>query len=113
MANLHNFNRTGAITTVKIANGAVDTIALQDRAVSALKIANGAVGARALASGAVTSQHLQPGAVSAGKLGYGAVTSDNIQEQSIDTQHIAPGPRITFLSTVDPISHSHCLHVQR
>ncbi|MBV6425334.1 MAG: hypothetical protein NAOJABEB_03151 [Steroidobacteraceae bacterium] len=64
-----------AITSAKIAAGAVGTTDIADGAITSAKIATDAVGAAAIAAGAVGSSELATGAVTAGKIATGGVSA--------------------------------------
>lgn len=72
----------GAVTNAKIGDGAVDTTNIADDAVTAAKIDDGAVGTDALAAGAVTGAKIATGAVGTGNIASGAVTLDKIASDS-------------------------------
>lgn len=72
----------GAVTNAKIGDGAVDTTNIADNAVTAAKIDDGAVGTDALAANAVTGAKIATGAVGTGNIASGAVTLDKIASDS-------------------------------
>lgn len=72
----------GAVTNAKIGDGAVDTTNIADDAVTAAKIDDGAVGTDALAANAVTGAKIATGAVGTGNIASGAVTLDKIASDS-------------------------------
>jgi hypothetical protein len=63
--------KANAITTAKIADGAVNTIKLADGAVTSIKIISSSVGTSKIADGAVTTVKLADGSVTAAKLAAG------------------------------------------
>jgi hypothetical protein len=89
---------TGAVTTTKIAAGAVGasalhtnavtTVALADGAVTGAKVADGAVGASALHTSAVTTAALADGAVTGVKIADGAVGASTIRSNAVTSIHL-------------------------
>lgn len=101
----------GAVTSEKVATGAIGTAAiadaaviydkikdkavgsakLADNAVSAQKIATNAVQERQLFDGAVTQSKLAPDSVSTAKLVANAVTPEKLAQSAVTTEKIAAG----------------------
>lgn len=101
----------GAVTSEKVATGAIGTAAiadaaviydkikdkavgsakLADNAVSAQKIATNAVQERQLFDGAVTQSKLAPDSVSTAKLVANAVTPEKLAQSAVTTEKIATG----------------------
>jgi hypothetical protein len=77
------------VTTVKLANRAVEHEQLADDAVDSDKIRAGAIGGSELASGSVDSDELRSSAVTDTKLADNAVTSAKINDHTIQTQDFA------------------------
>lgn len=78
----------GAVTSAKIAAGAVGSSALASSSVVAASIAAGAVGSAALASGAVVSAAIASGAVGSAALADNAVVSSKINSGSATSGQI-------------------------
>lgn len=79
----------GAVSGVKIVNGAVNTDKISDGAVTAAKIVASAVTADKLAANAVTANKILSGAVTTDKLQANAVTTDKIAAQSVTANKLA------------------------
>ena len=73
----------GAVTTPKLANGAVTSAKLADGAVTTPKLANGAVTSAKIADGAVGSAQIADGVVTAGKIEAETITNEEIANKSI------------------------------
>ncbi len=67
------------------------TLDLADKAVTSEKIAAGAVDNARLASNAVTSDKLADGSITNGKLAGGAVTSDKLADNAVTSEKVAEG----------------------
>jgi len=88
----------GAVTSAKIAAGAVGSAALADNAVVAAKIAAGSVGSAALASGAVSSSNINSGSATSGQIlqangsgGVAFVTSESSKPYWLEIQGLKAG----------------------
>lgn len=81
----------GAVTSAKLAAGAVDTTALGAGAVTSAKLGAGAVDSTALGTGAVTTAKLATGAVTTNELGALAVTTAKIASGAVTTNEIGTG----------------------
>ena len=81
----------GAVVESKLASGAVSSAKIKDGAVTGAKIADGAVGSSKIASGAVTSSKIADGAVVESKLASGAVTASKIADGAVVESKIASG----------------------
>lgn len=82
---------TFAVTSNKIMWGEVHAEALADGAVTASKIAVGAVGTAALANDAVDSSKIAPNAVGPTELNDGSVQSSKLASVSVSTSHLMSG----------------------
>lgn len=82
---------SNAVTSGRIAPGAVDTTALGNGAVTSAKLAAGAVDTTALANGAVTSAKFAAGAVDTSALKTGAVTNVIIADGAVTSAKLAVG----------------------
>lgn len=100
----------GAVTSEKVAAGAIGTAAIadeavtydkiKDKAVGSAKLADNAVSAKKIASNAVQERHIFDGSVTEGKIGYGAVTANKISDgavtqsklsaESVSSEKLAP-----------------------
>lgn len=80
-----------AVTYDKIKDKAVGSAKLADNAVSAQKIATNAVQERQLFDGAVTQSKLAPDSVSTAKLVANAVTPEKLAQSAVTTEKIAAG----------------------
>lgn len=80
-----------AVTYDKIKDKAVGSAKLADNAVSAQKIATNAVQERQLFDGAVTQSKLAPDSVSTAKLAANAVTPEKLAQSAVTTEKIATG----------------------
>lgn len=81
----------GAITTVKIADKAVQGTKIADLAVDTPQLQNAAVNSDKLADGAVQSNHIAPSAVQTIGIQDGAVTTNKIAESAVQTASIQDG----------------------
>ena len=81
----------GAVSGVKIVNGAVTTDKIDDGAVTAAKIVSSAVTTDKLAANAVTANKILAGAVTTDKLSANAVTTDKLAAQSVTANKLASG----------------------
>lgn len=81
----------GAVTVGKIASGAVGTAQLAVAAVVAEKIADGAVGTAQLANGAVTEDALGVASVTTTRLAPGAVDATRLASESVTEEKLAVG----------------------
>lgn len=79
----------GAISGVKIVNGAVTTDKIDDGAVTAAKVVSEAITTDKLAANAVTANKILAGAVTTDKLAANAVTADKIQANTITANKLA------------------------
>lgn len=79
----------GAVSGVKIVNGAVSTDKISDGAVTAAKIVSSAVTTDKLAANAVTANKILAGAVTTDKLSAHAVTTDKLAAQSVTANKLA------------------------
>lgn len=79
----------GAVSGVKIVNGAVSTDKISDGAVTAAKIVSSAVTTDKLAANAVTANKILSGAVTTDKLSANAVTADKLAAQSVTANKLA------------------------
>ena len=79
----------GAVSGVKIVNGAVNTDKISDGAVTAAKIVSSAVTTDKLAANAVTANKILSGAVTTDKLSANAVTTDKLAAQSVTANKLA------------------------
>ncbi|MBR6809777.1 MAG: hypothetical protein IKM64_05785 [Clostridia bacterium] len=79
----------GAVSGVKIVNGAVSTDKISDAAVTAAKIVSSAVTTDKLAANAVTANKILSGAVTTDKLSANAVTADKLAAQSVTANKLA------------------------
>lgn len=79
----------GAVSGVKIVNGAVSTDKISDGAVTAAKIVSSAVTTDKLAANAVTANKILSGAVTTDKLSANAVTTDKLAAQSVTANKLA------------------------
>ena len=79
----------GAVSGVKIVNGAVSTDKISDGAVTAAKIVSSAVTTDKLAANAVTANKILAGAVTTDKLSANAVTADKLAAQSVTANKLA------------------------
>jgi hypothetical protein len=79
------------ITTVDLANGAVNTAKLADRAVTTEKVADGAIDTDQLAVGAVNADALGDGSVSSTKLASNAVNATHLAPNAVTSGAIADG----------------------
>lgn len=80
---------SGAVATAKIADGAVTEDKLGSGAVTVNKIGAGAVATAKLADGAVTTAKINSGAVSTVKIADGAVTTDKIADANVTNGKLA------------------------
>jgi len=78
----------GAVVGIKIANGAVGPEQMADGTVRSSKIYDGAVTTAKFADGAVSTVKIEDGAISTPKLADGAVTSDKINSNAVTTPKI-------------------------
>lgn len=81
----------GAISGVKIENGAVTTTKIGDTAITADKVAAGAVTAEKIGANAVTANKILAGAVTADKIGANAVTATKISAGAVEAGKLAAG----------------------
>ncbi len=79
----------GAVSGVKIVNGAVNTDKISDGAVTAAKIVSSAVTTDKLAANAVTANKILAGAITTDKLSANAVTTDKLAAQSVTANKLA------------------------
>lgn len=79
----------GAISGVKIVNGAVTTDKIDDGAVTAAKVVASAITTEKLAANAVTANKILAGAVTTDKLAANAVTADKIKANTITANKLA------------------------
>ena len=80
-----------AVTSAKLAAGAVDANALAAGAVTSAKIADDAVTTAKLAAGAVANDNLANSAVTSAKIADDAVTSAKLAAGAVDTNALAAG----------------------
>ena len=90
----------GAVTSEKVAAGAIGTAAIadaavtydkiKDKAVGSAKLADNGVSAKKIASNAVQERHIFDGSVTEGKIGYGAVTANKISDGAVTQSKLAP-----------------------
>ncbi len=73
----------GAVTVSKLANGSVTSSKLADNTVTTLKLADGAVTSSKLADNTVTTLKLADGAVATAKLADGAVTTSKLENTAV------------------------------
>lgn len=97
-ASLIFLNQAGVPTSVLevsippvVANGAIDTLAIQSGAVNTAQLANGAVNTAQLASGAVGSGNIAAGAVNTAAIASGAVGNTQLGALAVQTGNIAAG----------------------
>ncbi|MFD2439721.1 hypothetical protein ACFSS8_05875 [Paracoccus kondratievae] len=81
----------GAITTDKLAAGAVEADNIAANAVTAGKILAGAIQTAHIAAGAVQAGNIAAGAVEAAKIAAGAITTDKLAALSVTTAKLAVG----------------------
>ena len=82
-----------AVTTPKLADGAVTTSKIADGAVTTPKIADGAVTSGKINSGAVTETKMADGAVTSGKIDSGAVTEAKIADYAVTEAKLSSSVR--------------------
>lgn len=80
-----------AVTTAKIANGAVTTAKIADDAITTAKIAAGAVGTTDIADNAITTAKIAAGAVGPTDLADLAVVTAKIENSAVTTDKITDG----------------------
>ena len=79
----------GAVSGVKLINGAVTADKIEDGAVTAEKIVSSAIVADKLAANSITAQKILSGAVTADKLAAHAVTAEKLAAQSVTVDHLS------------------------
>jgi hypothetical protein len=93
----------GAITSTKLAAGAVEEANIAAGAVGSPELANGAVNAAALASGAVTSGKIAAGAVGFAAAGAGVATAEDSSSNPIALRFVPITAALyAGLTTPDP-----------
>ena len=80
---------TGAIGTAAIADAAVTYDKIKDKAVGSAKLADNAVSANKIASNAVQERQIFDSSVTEGKIGYGAVTANKISDGAVTQSKLA------------------------
>lgn len=93
----------GAVTAVKLASSAVTNSKIADGAVNTLKLEDAAVSANKLASEAVTTAKIQSGAVTGDKIAQSTITSDKIAPGAVETSDVADNA-ITLAKLADVAS---------
>lgn len=80
----------GAVTSEKVAKGAIDTAAIADAAVTYDKIKDKAVGSAKLADNGVSAKKIAPGAVQERHIFGGSVTQSKLAAESVSSAKLAP-----------------------
>lgn len=81
----------GAVTSAKIEDGTIQTIDIADGAVTSIKLASNAVTTAKIADGAVLSTKLSDDAVTTAKIADNAVTNAKLADNAVNTAEIAAG----------------------
>jgi hypothetical protein len=90
----------GAVTTAKIASGAVSESKIADAAITQTKIAVGAVTESKIADAAITQTKIAAGAITAGNIADGAITQSKIAADAIGAAQLQDGIPINMQDQV-------------